>query len=133
MSELVLPAFHLDCRDWVVVAPEEVGLSDEVDGPPVLAVLSTVVLDDGSFRPARGVLTVGVLDSEVPCRSLGACVARRIVDEAAGDCAEESRRYLMPAPEGELAVVADFALADDADGAIIDRVESLMRSFRWAA
>jgi hypothetical protein len=61
-GELVLPAFQMDCRDWLVITPEEAGLPDEVAGTPLLAVLSTVVLDQVDFRSVSAVLTVGLLD-----------------------------------------------------------------------
>lgn len=130
MSELVLPAFHLDCRDWLVVTPEEAGLPDEVGGSPLLAVLSTVVLDCGDFKPASGVLTVGLLDVDLPSRPIGdECVAEELLDEPS----DRSLRYLMPSPDGRLAVVAEFELTDGVDRGVVERVETLMRSFRWAA
>lgn len=128
MSELVLPAFHLDCRDWVVLTPEEVGMPDEVAGAPLLAVLSTVVLDGEDFKPASGVLTVGLLDVELPSRPIGAPVAEELLDQPAAD----SRRYLMPSPDRRLAVVAEFDFENGTDDEVVERVEDLMRSFRWA-
>ncbi|MGI8760714.1 MAG: hypothetical protein ACR2LF_05375 [Jatrophihabitantaceae bacterium] len=139
MRDLVLPAFELDCRDWLVVTPEQSGLPDEIGGAPLLAVLSTVVLDEDSFRPVSGVLTVGLLDGpagELPsCRPLGpGSVAREIT--CAGDCVErcgDALRYLLPAPDEQLALLAEFSLAEDAGADLVGRVESLMTSFRWAA
>ena len=61
-KDLVLPAFELDCRDWLVVSPAEAGMPDDFAGAPVLAVLSTVVIDD-DLREATGALTVGVLEA----------------------------------------------------------------------
>src|ERR1700739_2615342 len=63
-GELALPAFALDCRDWWVITPSESGLPDEVAGAPLLAVLSTVVLDSDDFRSVSAVLTVGLLDDD---------------------------------------------------------------------
>ena len=62
MKDLVLPAFAMDCRDWLVITPTQAGLPDEVAGAPLLAVLSTAVLGADSFRSASAVLTVGLLD-----------------------------------------------------------------------
>jgi len=59
---LALPTFQMDCRDWLVIAPGETGLPDEVAGTPLLAVLSTVVLDADDFRSVSAVLMVGLLD-----------------------------------------------------------------------
>ncbi len=63
-GELALPAFQMDCRDWLVITPSETGLPDEVAGTPLLAVLSTVVLDADEFRSVSAVLTVGLLDDD---------------------------------------------------------------------
>lgn len=130
MKDLVLPAFEMDCRDWLVVTPEEAGLPDEVGGAPLLAVLSTVVLGADDFRPASGVLTVGLMDEDaLPTRTLGAgCVASELLDTDDGQV-----RYLMPAPSSRLALVAEFSVPDGPDAEVTERIESLMTSFRWAA
>ena len=65
MKDLVLPSFEMDCRDWLVVTPDEAGLPDEVAGSPLLAMLSTVVIGEDSFSPASGVLTVALVDDEL--------------------------------------------------------------------
>jgi len=130
MKDLVLPSFEMDCRDWLVMAPSEAGLPEEVAGAPLLAVLSTVVLGADDFRPASGVLTVGLMDEdELPTRALGAgCVASELLD---GD--DDQRRYLMPAPGSRLALVAEFSMPEGADAEVTERIESLITSFRWAA
>ena len=56
-NEIALPAFQMDCRDWLVITPSESGLPEEVAGTPLLAVLSTVVLDSSDFRSVSAVLT----------------------------------------------------------------------------
>ena len=66
MQDLTLPSFEMDCRDWVVVTPDEAGIPDEVAGTPLLAMLSTVVLGTDRFTPASGVLTIGLLDEQSP-------------------------------------------------------------------
>lgn len=130
MRDLVLPAFEMDCRDWLVMAPTEAGLPEEVAGAPLLAVLSTVVLGAEDFRPASGVLTVGLMEEDdLPVRELGGdCVASELLD---GD--DEQLRYLMPAPGSRLALVAEFSMPDGPDAEVTERIESLMMSFRWAA
>lgn len=130
MKDLVLPTFAMDCRDWLVVTPEQAGLPEEVGGAPLLAVLSTVLVDDGEFRPASGVLTVGLLDSALPDSTPvpGAQVACRLLDS---DEDRRVRRYLMPAPDRRLAMLAEFTLPDGPDAELIERVEALMASFRW--
>jgi hypothetical protein len=131
MRDLVLPAFEMDCREWLVVTPAEAGLPDEVAGAPLLAVLSTAVLDDDSFRAATGVLSVGLLDGDLPARPIGSgSVAAELIE--AGE-PPESVRYVLPTPEGQLALLAEFSMPDGAEPAVVDRVQALMKSFRWAA
>jgi hypothetical protein len=130
MKDLVLPAFAMDCRDWLVVTPAQVGLPDEVGGAPLLAVLSTAVLGQNSFRSASAVLTVGLLDSDVPARPVaGGTVAVELVD---GDEASHSLRYVLPTPDGQLALLAEFTTPDGADDQVTERIVALMASFRWA-
>jgi hypothetical protein len=130
MKDLVLPAFAMDCRDWLVVTPNQAGLPDEVAGAPLLAVLSTVVLGEASFRSASAVLTVGLLDSDIPTRAVApGSVAAELLD---GDEPSDSLRYILPTPDGQLALLAEFTTPDGADPEVVERVESLMASFRWA-
>src|ERR1700712_4717962 len=63
-GELALPAFQMDCRDWLVITPSETGLPEEVAGTPLLAALSTVVLDAEDFRSVSAVLTLVLLDED---------------------------------------------------------------------
>ena len=63
MADLVLPAFEMDCREWMVVSPNEAGLPDDVAGAPLLAGLSTAIIDDDTVK-ATGALTVGLIDDE---------------------------------------------------------------------
>jgi hypothetical protein len=120
----------MDCRDWLVVTPTQAGLPDEVAGAPLLAVLSTVVLGEASFRSASAVLTVGLLDSDIPTRAVAAgSVAAELLD---GDEPSDSRRYVLPTPDGQLALLAEFTAPDGADPEVVERIESLMASFRWA-
>lgn len=131
MSDLVLPAFELDCRDWMVVSPTEAGLPEDVAGAPLLAVLSTVVIDD-DLREATGALTVGLLDDaeDLPVRTVApGAVARELLD---ADELGGTRRYVMPAPGAQrLALLAEFVVADGSDDELDRRVERLMVSFRW--
>lgn len=131
MKDLVLPSFAMDCRDWVVITPTQAGLPDEVAGSPLLAVLSTVVLGEDSFRSASAALTVALLDSDVVTRPLaGATVAAELVDV---DGTSDTLRYVLPTPDGQLALVAEFTTPDGADDDVVARIESLMASFRWAS
>lgn len=129
MKDLVLPAFEMDCRDWLVTTPTVAGLPEEIGGAPLLAVLSTLVFGDGDFREASGFLTIGLLDGDAPLTRpvRDAPVAVRLVEwDDAGDAVQ----YVLPAPGGQLALLAEFRV--DGDPEVARRIESLMTSFRWA-
>jgi hypothetical protein len=132
MQNLVLPSFEMDCRDWLVATPDASGIPEEVDGAPLLAVLSTAFIDEDGLRPASGVLTVGLMDDGIQAiRTFDAdCPAAEIIDDEAG---ADVLSFVLPAPTGPLAVLAQFTLPDGHDPEVVGRVESLMRSFRWAA
>jgi hypothetical protein len=132
VKDLVLPAFEMDCRDWLVVTPAEAGLPDEIAGAPLLAVLSTVALDGGEFVPASGVLTVGLLGDDLP---LGQPLAPgAVAAELVGpDDDENALRYVLPAPNGVLGLLAEFTTPEGVEAGLLERVRSLMCSFRWAA
>jgi hypothetical protein len=128
-GDLVLPAFKMDCRDWLVVTPDEAGIPEEIAGAPLLAVLSTAVIGLDDFTSASAVLTVGLLDDDAPpaVPPVRGCVAAEVIDPE-GD--ERSVRYLVPSPDGRLALLAEFSI--DGDGfEVRQRIEALMASFRW--
>jgi hypothetical protein len=130
MPDLVLPAFEMDCRDWLVVSPTEAGLPEEVTGTPLLAVLSTVVIDE-DVREATGALTVGIIeDSEdLAVRPIApGSTAQELLD---ADPEPGTRRFVMPAPNQQLALLAEFVVPDAVDNELETRVEKLMASFRW--
>src|SRR3954447_9010760 len=103
--DLVLPAFEMDCRDWLVVGPAEAGLPEDVAGAPLLAVLSTVLIDH-DLEEATGALTVGVLDDDdLEFRAVAPGAAACELVEEPGP--RGPRRYVMPAPGGHrLALLA---------------------------
>jgi len=136
MADLVLPAFEMDCRDWMVVSPSEAGLPEDVAGAPLLAVLSTVVIDD-DLREATGALTVGLLDEEegLDIRPVSpGSTAQELVEL---DPTPGTRRFVMPAPNlhgprvQQLALLAEFVVQPDLADELDQRVEKLMASFRW--
>ncbi len=129
MRDLVLPSFEMDCRDWLVATPDGSGIPEEVDGAPVLAVLSTAVIDEAGLRPASGVLTVGLMDDDITAVSLHEGSPAAEIIDLDGDYL----RFVLRAPTGPLALLAEFSLPDGPDPEVVDRVETLMRSFRWAA
>jgi hypothetical protein len=130
MADLVLPAFEMDCREWMVVSPTEAGLPEDVAGAPLLAVLSTMVIED-DIREATGALTVGIIDDDEDLEF------REVVPGAAAhelldlDQTPGTRRFVMPAPGQRLALLAEFVLQDDLADELEQRVERLMASFRW--
>jgi len=133
MADLVLPAFEMDCRDWMVVSPRDAGLPEEIADAPLLAVLSTVVIDD-DVHEATGALTVGIIEADEPLdvRPVDpASPAQELLDE---DHLPGTRRFVMPAPNQQLALLAEFVVQDDSglnDSELDQRVEKLMASFRW--
>jgi hypothetical protein len=133
MADLVLPAFELDCRDWLVVSPTEAGMPEDVAGAPLLAVLSTMVIED-DIREATGALTVGLIDEDedLDVRQVApGAAAHELLDV---DHTPGTRRFVMPAPGGQrLALLAEFVVQDDVDDELGRRVERLMESFRWQA
>jgi hypothetical protein len=131
--DVVLPAFEMDCRDWLVVTPSPDGLPEEVGGAPLLAVLSTAVFDETNFQSASGVLTIGWLDDETRERSQAGVAELLDPDGQVDDEPDgSSMRYLVPSPDGQLGLLAEFTLGDRPDVEILSRVEALMASFRWA-
>jgi hypothetical protein len=129
LHALELPAFELDCRDWLVATPDDGSVPEEIGGAPVVAVLSTAVIDMTNLMPASAVLSIGLLDEPVESVRLNADspVAELIdVDVAAG-----SARYVVPAPGGQLALLAEFSGGSNCVE-LLERFEQLMASFRWA-
>jgi hypothetical protein len=131
--DVVLPAFEMDCRDWLVATPGSAGIPEEVGGAPLLAVLSTAVFDEMAFQSASGVLTIGWLDDE-PAGDTQAGVAELLDPDCLIDDESGGRlmRYLVPSPDRTLGLLAEFTLSDQPDLEILRRVETLMASFRWA-
>jgi hypothetical protein len=131
MADLVLPAFEMDCRDWIVLSPADAGMPEDVAGSPLLAVLSTAVIDDDVLE-AKGALSVGLIDGadELDTRIVAPGVP---VHELVGmDASPGTHRYVIPSPNGApLALVAEFVIGEDRGDELQDRVQKLMRSFRW--
>lgn len=130
-GDLVLPAFEMNCRDWLVVTPDEAGIPEELAGAPLLAVLSTAVIGTDDLSSASAVLTVGLLDDDAPpaLPPVGGCVAAEVIDPDADD---RSVRYLVPSPDGRLALLAEFSV-DGGGAELRERIEALMASFRWTS
>jgi hypothetical protein len=131
LQALELPAFELDCRDWLIATPEDGTIPDEIGGAPVVAVLSTVVIGANELEPGSAVLSVGLLDEPVD--------AVRITDDSPVaelidvDFYLGSARYVVPAPDGRLALLAEFSAVDGCRDELVRRFRQLMTSFRWAS
>jgi hypothetical protein len=94
-----------------------------------VAVLSTAVITMTGLAPASAVLSIGLLDEPVDSVRLSADspVAELLdLDSSAG-----SARYVVPAPGGQLALLAEFS-GDAHCTELLQRFEKLMTSFRWA-
>jgi hypothetical protein len=141
--DLNLPAFGLDCREWLVATEAEGLVVEPTDGAPIVAVLSTAVVVGRDLMSARAVLSLALLDGEDPHDS-------EFSDADPGDeihhgvetqdiCVLEAQwsdgyaRFAVPAPGGELAIVAEFSSGPNPSAELIDRFYDLVTSFRWAA
>jgi hypothetical protein len=131
LQSMELPAFELDCRDWLVATPEDGTVPEEIGGAPVVAVLSTVCIGADDLEPASAVLSIGLLDEPVTAVQINqnSPVAELIdIDHVSG-----SVRYVVPAPEGQLALLAEFSAGQGCGAELIERFARLMTSFRWAS
>ena len=105
-------------------------MPEDVSGTPLLAVLSTMVVED-DIREATGALTVGIIEEgeELDTRAVApGSIARELLDEVPEP---GTRRYVMPAPGQRLALLAEFVVENDDEAELDQRVERLMASFRW--
>jgi hypothetical protein len=127
MDELTLPSFELDCRDWLVADPAESGLPEEVAGAPVLAVLSTAIVERGQLYSVGAVLSLGLFDNEGRAEAPDGI---HQLDDADSD--GRLVRYVVPAPGSQLGLLAEFTLDDFSGSELRARIEALMASFRWA-
>jgi hypothetical protein len=130
LHALELPAFELDCRDWLIATPDDGSVPEEIGGAPVVAVLSTAMIGSDCLTAASAVLSIGLLDEPVESVKLNedSPVAELIdVDVSVG-----SARYVVPAPDGQLALLAEFTGGPHC-GELLQRFEQLMASFRWAS
>jgi hypothetical protein len=152
--DLNLPSFGLDCRDWLVATEADGLLVDESEGAAVLAILSTAIFRGAELASAQAVLSLALIDEA----SLTGTSGSTGEDGGDGEYAESVpftghlenwagqdicvldadwsagyARFAVPAPGGELAVVAEFTSAPDPGRELIDRFYDLVTSFRWAA
>jgi hypothetical protein len=130
LHALELPAFELDCRDWLIATPADGSIPEEIAGAPVVAVLSTAVIGAEDIKAASAVLSIGLLDEPVDSVQLDAeSPVAELIDF---DAHQGLARYVVPAPDGPLALLAEFS-ANGECGDLMDRFARLMASFRWAS
>jgi hypothetical protein len=130
LHALELPAFELDCRDWLIATPADGSVPEEIAGAPVVAVLSTAVIGADDILAASAVLSVGLLDEPVDSVRLDAdSPVAELIDF---DTSQGLARYVVPAPQGPLALLAEFSAGGNC-GDLMDRFSRLMASFRWAS
>lgn len=128
IQALELPAFEMDCRDWLVSAPEQAEELDESGEAPVVALLSTATISDTTLSSGRAVFRLALVD-EFDAAVNEPSEAPELLD---ADLDAGSLRYVINAPSSSLALVADFQ-AEGADLELMGRFERLMSSFRWAS
>lgn len=130
-SDIVVPAFEMDCRYWCVSAVDDIAVGEQFGGAPVLAVLGTAIITETEMFGVSAVLMLGLLDDDVPpaLQVRPNSVAAELLDL---DADASTVRYLLPCPGGQLALVAEFDLSEDVHGVLRARVEDLMASFQWS-
>ncbi|MDQ1732515.1 MAG: hypothetical protein QOK10_2674 [Pseudonocardiales bacterium] len=131
LHTMELPAFELDCRDWLIATPDDGSVPEEIGGAPVIAVLSTAVIGAADLEPASAILSVGLLDGPVDAVQLGA--GSPVAELIEADHGEGTVRYIVPAPDSQLALLAEFSAGGSCPDELMHRFERLMTSFRWAS
>lgn len=130
LHALELPAFELDCRDWLIATPADGSIPEEIAGAPVVAVLSTAVIGAEDILAASAVLSIGLLDE--PVDSVRLDDQSPVAELIDFDTNQGLARYVVPAPDGPLALLAEFSVKGEC-GDLMDRFARLMASFRWAS
>ncbi len=130
LHALELPAFELDCRDWLIATPADGSIPEEIAGAPVVAVLSTAVIGAEDIVAASAVLSIGLLDE--PVDSVRLDDESPVAELIDFDTNRGLARYVVPAPDGPLALLAEFSAKGEC-GDLMDRFARLMASFRWAS
>jgi hypothetical protein len=130
--DVELPEFTLDCRDWLVATEADGVFDDEICEGPVLAILSTVVIEAGQFHAATTVISLALLGDEFR-GDLGVGPIGFNADRLLSDADWETghARYVAPAPNGDLALVAEFSSEADPPLELSARFHELLASFNW--
>ena len=136
--DLSLPAFALDCTDWLVTDESDGVLPEDIDGVPLLAVLSTALVAGDALHSATAVLSLSLMDDGFDELDLGPAPVSDDpgvpdIHVLTTDWADGHARYVLPSPDGDLAIVAEFSSGPDPLPDLVDRFRDLVGSFRWAA
>lgn len=130
--DLSLPTFALDCQDWLVTTEADGILPEDIDGIPVLAILSTALVEDGDLCSASAVFSLGLMDDEdLDLIADGADLTVPEVYVHETDWAHGHARFVVPAPDRSLAVIAEFSSAAAPSPDLVQRFHQLVSSFRW--
>ncbi len=136
--DLSLPTFALDCQNWLITSELSTSGADgvpseDMDGIPVVAVLSTALIGTSDLESASAVFSLGLMDADVDLEPL--------VDATAADApevyihetawAEGHARFVIPAADAYLAVIAEFCSDRNPSPELVDRFYALVSSFRW--
>lgn len=136
--DLSLPTFALDCQNWLIASEAVTSgadgtLSEDIDGVPVLAVLSTALIGSSDIESASAVFSLGLMDSDVELELLADATAADAPEVYIHETAwaEGHARFVIPAADGYLAVIAEFCSDRDPSPELVDRFSTLVSSFRW--
>jgi hypothetical protein len=114
----------------LIATPADGSIPEEIAGAPVVAVLSTAVIGAEDIMAASAVLSIGLLDEPVDSVQLDAdSPVAELIDF---DTHQGLARYVVPAPDGPLALLAEFSANGECRD-LMDRFARLMASFRWAS
>lgn len=130
--DLCLPTFALDCQNWLIRSAADGALSEEVDGVPVLAVLSTALIGDSDLESASAIFSLSLMDDtelDVLAHSTVSDGPQVYVHEMAWN--DGHARFVIPTSDNELAVIAEFSSAPAPSPHLVERFHDLVTSFRW--
>lgn len=130
--DLSLPTFALDCQNWLITSEADGGVLEDVDGGPVLAVLSTALIGNRDLESASAVFSLGLMDDtelDLLADSTGSGVPEVFIHETAWS--EGHARFVIPTTDGYLAVLAEFSSEPNPSPELVERFHHLVSSFRW--
>jgi hypothetical protein len=94
-------------------------------------VLSTAIIGLSELEVASAILSIGLLDEHIDAVQLSP--DSLVLELIEGDFTDGSSRYVLPSPDGQFALLAEFNANHGCDVELSRRFERLMTSFRWAS